>query len=414
MDGQLEIIDGPDKGRTVPFRNGQTLVIGRGPTTDTKLTDRYSSRVHCQLEIRDGLLTLTDMGSASGTVVNDAKIDGKQVLFPGDVIAVGTTKLQVQISNPAEDKTVHLPTPAPTSAQTPTLPVLPEDASQMEGLSLAGYKLGKILGKGSTGVIYRACKPPDPSAVAFKVFYATFSNDADARRRFLRGAQTVLTLRHPNLVSVLDAGEVGHFCWMAMELVEGESLAKVIQRIGIANILDWRYGLRVAIHIARGLEFAQKHAVVHRNITPSNILIRSSDNAAKLGDLILVKALEGPDAQAITTPGQLLGNIAYMSPERALGGPAVDGRSDLYELGATVYAVLTGRPPCEGKSITEIANALQTVPPISPRKVQLSIPVGFEAVILRLLAKKPAERFPTPSELLAALEQIARDERVVT
>src|SRR5262249_10639298 len=150
---------------------------------------------------------------------------------------------------------------------------------------------------------------------------------------------------------------------------------QVITRIGTAGMLDWRNALRVAIHMARALEFAENEHIIHRNIKPSNILIRSEDKLTKLGDLMLAKALEGTMAEQITRPGELVGDVAYMSPERTHGGAAVvDCRSDLYSLGATVYALLTGRPPFTGDTLPETIRKIREADPVRPKKYQLAIP----------------------------------------
>ena len=134
-------------------------------------------------------------------------------------------------------------------------------------------------------------------------------------QRFVRAMKTVLPLRHPNLVTLYGAGKTGPYCWAAMEYVEGESMKQVIQRVGVAGMLDWRYGYRVAVHIARALDHAHGQTIIHRNVTPTNILFRTADKTAQLGDLMLAKALEGNLAQQITRPGELVGDVAYMSPE---------------------------------------------------------------------------------------------------
>lgn len=429
MDGQLEIIDGPDVGRAIPFTEGDTIVIGRGPNTASKLSDRYTSRIHCQLEVQGDVLTLSDLGGAGGTFVNGDQITGKRVLSPGDVIVVGTTKLQVQSDELDAERTIHRPrsvssSSVPAAARTAPLPVpptpseagsdLPDDASLLSGVTLADYKVGPVLAYGSAAVIYKATNVHDNQPVALKVFHVGFGRNEEAKGRFLRCSRTVLNLRHPHLVNIYQAGETGPFLWMAMELFEGgESLAKVIQRIGIANILDWRYGLRIAVHVARGLQFAQKHQIVHRNITPSNVLYRASDRFAKLGDLMLAKTLTEDDAGRVTSKGSLVGDIEYMSPERLFGEAQIDGRSDLYELGATVYALLTGKPPLSVKS-SKGMESIQKNEPIPPKRVQLSMPDRFESIVIRMLARNPADRFQTPQELLEALEKVAKTEGVVT
>jgi len=177
----------------------------------------------------------------------------------------------------------------------------------------------------------------------------------------------------------------------------------------MAGMLDWRYALRVAIHIGRALAFAQEHSIIHRNITPQNIMVQNSDKLAKLGDLMLAKALEGTNAEQITRPGELVGDVHYMSPERTRGNAdEVDGRSDIYSLGATTYALLTGRPPFEGGSLVETITKIRQAEPVKPTKFQLTIPGLLEGTVLRMLAKRPADRFQTAAEMLTDLERVAK------
>jgi serine/threonine protein kinase len=173
-------------------------------------------------------------------------------------------------------------------------------------------------------------------------------------------------------------------------------------------MLDWRNALRVAVHIGRALDFARQHQIVHRNITPQNVLVQSSDKLTKLGDLMLAKALEGSLAQQITRPGELLGEVHYMSPERTRSDAEIDSRSDIYSLGALVYALLTGRPPFEGATLIETISKIRQAEPVKPKKYQLSIPDLFEGAVLRMLAKRPADRFQTAASLLTDLERVAK------
>src|SRR5262249_11299365 len=139
-----------------------------------------------------------------------------------------------------------------------------------------------------------------------------------------------------------------------------------------------------------------------------NILLQKSDKTAKLGDLMLAKAIEGSLAQQITRPGELVGDVAYMSPERTHGSGELDGRSDIYGLGATVYALLTGRPPFAGQTLVEKITNIRQSDPIKPTKYQMSIPRHFEGAVLKMLAKRPDERYQTANELLKDLERIGK------
>src|SRR5262249_44881184 len=160
---------------------------------------------------------------------------------------------------------------------------------------------------------------------------------------------------------------------------------------GVAGMLDWRYGYRVAVHIARALDYAHKHSIIHRNVTPQNILWRAADKTALLGDLMLAKALEGTLAQQITRPGEIRGDVGYMSPGRTRGGGEIDGRSDLYGLGATVYALVAGRPPFTGGSLPEVITKIRNNEPEKPKKYQMAIPDMFQGTIMKMVAKRREE-----------------------
>jgi serine/threonine protein kinase len=147
---------------------------------------------------------------------------------------------------------------------------------------------------------------------------------------------------------------------------------------------------------------------VHRNVTPTNILLQATDKVHKLGDVMLAKALEGSLAEQITRTGELVGDLAFMSPERTRGLTDLDQRSDLYGLGATLYALLTGRPPFEGTTMIEQITKIRQHEPVKPTKYQLSIPAQFQDVVMKLLAKKPADRYQSAKDLLKDLERVAK------
>ena len=164
----------------------------------------------------------------------------------------------------------------------------------------------------------------------------------------------------------------------------------------------------MVLQVARALEVAHEHGIVHRNITPRNVLMRASDGLVKLGDLMLAKSLEGSQADVITRPGELVGQLLYMSPEQTSRETIVDHRSDIYNLGAMAYALLTGHPPFEGHSPLEIIMKIQRDPPPMPTKFHLSIPPLFEGVVLQMLAKRPDDRYRTPTHLITDLQRVAK------
>jgi serine/threonine protein kinase len=401
MPKELRVIAGPDKGQFYRLFEGHPLLLGRSRHAFSPLKDLQVSRVHCEVELEDGQVHATDMESGGGTFLNGKRIQ-EDYLKNGDVLLIGQTQLQLHID--AEDAAAARPTAAP-----PKQTVLVGDRLQeLSGKTLSHFHVGKLHARGQSGLIFEARDFKDDSTVALKVLFPGATRNAKELRRFVRSMRTVMPLRHPNLVTLLGAGKSGPYCWVAMEFVDGESLSQVIQRIGVAGMLDWRHAFRVAAHLTRALEYAHENSIIHRNLTPQNILIRKSDKMTKLGDLMLAKALEGALAEQLTRPGEILGDLRYMSPERTAGDPNVDGRSDLYSLGALVYAMMTGRPPFEGNSLVETILKIRTGVPAKPKQFQMSIPDRFQGVVLKLLEKRPEDRFQTAIELRKELDRVAK------
>lgn len=399
MPAQLIVIAGPDRGRSFSLTPGQKFQIGRSQSTPTKLTDPTISRFHCELEWDGDNIILIELTGGGRTQVN-GQGGPRHELKSGDVIRLGATELRFQVGEGSEQTTLAPAKAVPASES--------EKLNGLVGQTLSHYAIESILAKGEAGMLFRARDTKADKIVAFKVLKPEFAKNDEEMQRFIRTMKTVLPLRHANLIALQAAGKTDVFCWMAMDFIEGESMTQVIQRIGVAGMLDWRYGYRVAVHIARALEYAHGQSIIHRNVTPQNIMLRTSDKTVLLGDLMLAKALEGTLAQQITRPGELLGDVGYMSPERTRGAGEVDGRSDLYGLGATVYALITGRPPFVGTSLAELISKIRTGEPERPQKYQMSVPQLLQDAILKLLAKRPEERFASAKELLVALERAGK------
>jgi serine/threonine protein kinase len=400
----LQIIAGPHKGRCLLVEEGAPLLLGRSRHAETRLDDPGVSRVHCEVELEDGQVLVTDLDSAGGTFINGQRIT-EQTLRPGDVLQIGETRMRLLASGaarPDEDT----PTEAP-STSTPLPRLSPEHLQELTGSVLSHYRVGEQIARGQSGLVFKASDFKDDRTVALKVLWPGSSNNAELRR-FVRTAKTMVPLKHINLVAFRGAGKTGPFCWLAMEFVEGESLEQVIERIGVAGMLDWRIAFHVAVHLARALEYAHGQGIIHRNLTPRNVLVQTADKVTKLGDLMLAKALEGTLAQQITRPGEILGDLRYMAPERTRGTTEVDGRSDLYSLGALVYAVLTGRPPFDGANLVEKITKIRNETPVRPCKFQLSIPAQCEGIVLKLLSKRPEDRYQNATMLLQDLERVAK------
>jgi serine/threonine protein kinase len=399
MQAYLRVTAGPDAGRTFDLIQGIPMVIGRGEKSNTRLTDATVSRLHCELKWEGHTFTLVDLGTVGGTIVAGQKIQ-EHALRHDEEFQIGGTRLKLHTTGIPDAQTL-------VAAQKPARELKPDEGA-LTGQTISHYTLGPIVDKGGTGTIYKAKDTRDGKDVAFKVLHSDFTSDEEDVQRFIRAMTTVVGLNHPNLITLYGAGKQGTTCWYAMEYVEGEPLTKLIEKFGTLKMLDWRFALTVGAQIAQALEAAHEKHIIHRNVSPETILIRTKDKAAKLGGMMLAKAMEGLKAKQITKPGELVGNIAYMAPERTKSDVEVDTRADIYGLGATLYALLTGKPPFEGKTLVETIAQIRQSDPVPPKKFQLSIPDQFQDAVMLMLAKRPEMRYQTPTEAARALERLAK------
>lgn len=396
-------IGGPDKDRQFPIHEGNNQ-LGRHADATYRLNDPRVSRFHCDIDMKGGQVTIRDAGGSGGVLVNGAKVS-QHILRSGDMVQIGETLLRFDSGQGDARSTSmsNLMTPAESD------PRAVEQLADLTGRTLGHFQLGEVLGRGASSLMFSASDQKDGKTVALKVMLPEFSNDEEEMQRFVRAMKTILPLKHPNLVQLYAAGKSGPYCWVSMEYIEGESMTDVIKRIGIAGMLEWKYAFRVGVHVGRALDYAHGQSIIHRNVTPPNIVIRAADKQVMLGDLMLAKALEGSLAKQVTKPGELIGDVNYMSPERTRGtGEGVDGRSDLFSLGATMYALLTGKPPFAGKNLVETITKIRNSEPLKPSTFQMSVPSVFEGVVMKMLAKRPEDRYQTATDVVRELEKVGR------
>jgi serine/threonine protein kinase len=399
MQAYLRVASGPDAGRTFDLHENVKLVIGRGEKSDTRLTDQTVSRLHCELFWQNAEFKLTDLDSVGGTFVAGQKIK-EHSLKHDEEFQIGGTRLKLHTTGIADARTIQ-------AAQKPARELKP-DEGVLTGKTIKHYELGNLLARGKTGTVYKAKDTRDGRDVAFKVLHSDFTQDPEDVQRFIRAMTTAVELKHPNLIALYGAGKQGELCWFAMEYVDGDPLTKLIEKFGTLKMLDWQFALKVGAHIAQALEAAHEKHIIHRNVSPEAIMVRKQDKVAKLGDMMLAKALEGIKAKQITKPGELVGDIAYMAPERTKSDVEVDTRADIYGLGATLYALLTGKPPFQGKTLVETIAQIRQADPVPPKKFQLSIPDQFQDIVMVMLAKRTELRHQTPADAARALERLAK------
>ena len=411
----LSIVSGPDAGSIFVVTPQKRLRVGRGAECELTLHDPSVSRLQFEICFENGRPVLIDNGSRWGTQVNGV-ISVRHELRPEDRISVGDTELRwVPVSDasastiaPTRPATLILAAGTPPVAS-PKRPVAERpvfrralDPSAFVGQTFTSYQVQFVEAKARTGVVFRAVDRDSQAVVALKLFWPELMTNSQAMSRFLRTIETIGPYRHSHLVALYDAGVSDGLCWTASEFVIGESVKQMISNVGVAGMLDWRRVLKIAMNVAKALEFAASHQIVHRNITPTNVLVRRSDGVAKLGDLMLAKALDSLTEGTVTCAGEILGDLPYLSPEQTLG-VRVDSRSDLYSLGATLYALLTGHPPCNGLTDAETMQKIQKQCPESPKKYHRAIPALFEGIVMRLLSKRPEDRFVDATQLLKEL-----------
>lgn len=405
MSKRLVVVAGPDEGRVFPL-GGDNVYLGRSRATHTQLIDPHVSRVHCEIKQAGDSYVLTDCESPGGSFINGKRVT-QQNLRPGDLIRIGTTHLQFvdDQGGPAAGVPVALPAGKPAPHR-----VLPGKwAHALVGKTFSHFQLGPILARGRSGYVFHGRDVKRNLPIVVKVLDPAISNDNKLMHRFVRAMKTVLPLRHPHLVRVYGAGKTEGHCWVAKEYVRGESLAAVISRIDVAGHLDWRRVTHVAFYIGRALEYAHSKKIVHQNVTPQNILLGHHVKEAKLSDLMLATALEEDPTKPISAAGLPSESLAYMSPERTDGLDAkVDPRTDIYSLGATVYAMLAGRPPFQADVIAALVQQIRLEAPPTFASRNIQAPEQLEAIIRRTLAKRPRDRYPTMHDFLRALKTFAK------
>ncbi len=267
------------------------------------------------------------------------------------------------------------------------------------------------LGRGAMGAVYAAEQVSSGRRVALKVMHAHVANDARAASRFAREARTAASLAHPGIVPVLGFGDENGSAWLAMDLVEGRSLQRLLAASldprdadhGRARTLlddPWRLA-RTLADAALALEYAHRHNVVHRDVKPGNLMWSDDDRMVVL-DFGLATARD-PDTSTLTRTGDFLGTPLYMAPEQALGAENGNPGSDIYALGAVLYECLCQRPPVAPGPLANVIDAILNRDPQDPRQRRAGVPAELARIALQCLEKDPARRYPTAAALAADL-----------
>lgn len=263
---------------------------------------------------------------------------------------------------------------------------------------LGQYKLTDVLGQGGMSVVYKGEHAMTGQEVALKLLPPELAAHAQVKGRFLEEARALASLDHPNIVHLYNFGQENGAFVLAMQFVRGKTWERLIMD---QQRLSWAESTRIAIDVLRALEYAHGRGVVHRDMKPSNVLVREVDGAATVMDFGIAKMTT---SSRLTETGQTMGTVRYMSPEQ-VRGMEVTGATDIYSLGATLYESLVGDTPFDGDTHFDIMSKHLTETPARPGS-RVELPAALDEAVMRSLRKKPDERFASAREFRKALEHV--------
>jgi serine/threonine protein kinase len=278
----------------------------------------------------------------------------------------------------------------------------------MIGEQFGNYRAVSLLGEGGMGAVYLAEHPGIGRRVAVKVLHKNYIRDEGLLTRFLNEARAANAIRHPNIIEILDSGTIADGTpFLVMELLEGESLGTRLRRVGALAIPT---AVEFAYQTASALGAAHKKGIVHRDLKPDNLFVipdphEPERERIKVLDFGIAKLQQGSTGDSVKTrTGTLMGTPVYMSPEQCRGTRTVDHRSDIYSLGIIFFEMLVGQPPFVSEGFGELVNMHLNVAAPAPSSQRADIPPAIDAVVARMLAKNPDDRFPDMAQVQVALK----------
>jgi len=451
MPGRVSLVvtSGPIRGQRFDFDGHDTFLFGRALDCHARLApgDASASRHHFLLEVNPPQARLRDLGSLNGTHVNAVRHGGRRVdetpeqaagrgaaqvdLRDGDEIRVGDTHMKVVIEGPAScsqcgrtiadaerercawvsgtwlcescRRATAAGTPAPTGRPGPTTAGTADDeAAVSPGAVVGRYTVERLLGRGGMGAVYLA-RPGDGGSIALKLMLPRVEVDEVAAEIFLREIEVTRSLRHPNIVALLDFGKHEGRFYFALEYCAGGNAEILMRRHG--GRLGLPAVVRLATEVLEGLAAAHDAGFVHRDIKPDNVLL-TADGVAKLADFGLAKSFQQAGLSGMTATGAVAGTFHFMPREQLTSFRQVRPASDVWSMAATLYYLLTGEYARDsGDGADPLAVILRGgVVPLARRDPGL--PADFAAVIDAALHDDPAGRYSTAREFAAALRAV--------
>lgn len=464
----LSVVSGPYKGKVFTICGHDTFIVGRSNRAHFKVPsdDKTFSRTHFMLEANPPLCRLVDLGSKNGTFVNGTKVTTAD-LTDGDVIIAGNTTLHLTSSEGADtafvpiDELATVPPDAPNAPEaaisngcdasteeklTPQAavtgqvaeiheqqtvvdcpacgrPLLPQatmtvpvssprlclncqNASKQLQQRIPGYLLIRELGRGAMGVIHLGLGLDNARAVAIKTILPAVAAEKRQVARFLREAQILHKLTHPNIVKFIEIGEASGSIYLVMEYIKGKDAGSILKERGPLAI---PYATNLTYQVLLALAYAHQKGIVHRDIKPANILVaqRNGCDQAKVADFGLARVYQTSELSGLTMTGDIGGSIAFMPPEQITNYRDANPLSDQYAVGASLYTLLTGQHCYDFPRTSQPSALLRIVlhdAPIDPCLKRPEIGSNLASIITRAIQKDPSQRYPSAIAMLDALK----------
>jgi len=408
----------------LPTEVGERVELGRAPgECGRAIDDSALSRRHCAVSNEGGRLFVEDLGSRNGTFVNGERVVRRQ-LRPGDEIEIGESRVIVRAPRsggkkanstelwraeglcmlcgvviPADD----LASGRAQKAREGLICRLCLEVALVPGRKLGGYRIIEQIGVGGMAEVYRAEQVSSGRIAAMKTLLDPQNASDLERARFVQEAKASARLEHPNLVRIFDAGEESAIPYIIMEYIEGEDLADILDRRGRLPV---GASLDIVMDIASALAYAHAHSVVHRDVKPANIIIDSVWGRARLLDLGVAKVHDLSEKSRLTQRDMGIGTLEYAAPEQITSARDVDGRADVYSLGATLYRMVVGVRPFTATRQIDLAHAVMDDPLEWPDFARDHVPKALRRVIEKAMEKRPDKRHASADVFRAELAKV--------
>ncbi len=383
------------------------MKIGRRSPVDVWLPRASVSRHHCTITNRSGALELTDHAS-NPTILNGQPVDGATPLAANDILQLGDFHLRLEIQQEdsllfsriiSEDDLLDELSGEDALAAMVAAPRLStgrlKAVSPHVGQMIAGYEIRYPIGEGATSEVFLAYDPVEKTRVAIKIFHSTPRPNKRQVERFRREARVAEQLKHPRIVNLLGSGEQDGALYLICEFLEGRTLAALLK---VVQQLRPQGALEIAHQLADALAYASDLHIVHRDVNPRNVFVRTENRKLRVKLIDFGLAKQAGDTQ-LTRPGEGFGTLGYMAPEQLQRASAADLRSDIYGVGAVTYRMIAGRVHKCAQTASAMLEEVQRDTP-SLKLVAPDCPTIVARLVDRCLAVDPAQRFQTYPELL--------------